>query len=210
MAEKQPRVTAAGEAKRWLRRYLVRERQSVPPGEAQRLSGRVSRALVSSRAYRSAKTVALFIGFGSEVRTEAIVRDAWRRGKDVLIPITSLGFDKPFFALFRKGDRLVRTSYGPLELVDNVRPFDFRRIDLVAVPGLGFDRDGYRLGYGGGVYDRLLDLTPGAAHVGLFFASQRVNHLPRESHDLPLKAVVTEEGFTAACDLADCRSIKAE
>jgi len=205
MAEKQPRVTPAGEAKRWLRRYLVRQRQSVAGVKAKRLSARIAGAFIRSALYRKAKAIALFVPFGSEVQTEAIIRDAWKRGKDVLIPMTSLGFAKPYFALFRHGDKLVKTSYGPLELVENVRAFDFRRIDVVVVPGLGFDRDGHRLGYGGGVYDRLLKKTPRAAHVGVFFGVQRVERLPREAHDHPLKAIVTEDGFAAVKDLASAR-----
>lgn len=163
--------------------------------ERRRLSARIGRHLTRSADFRRAKAVALFIGFGSEVATEAIIREAWRTGKNVLIPMTSLGFNRPFFALFRKGDRLVRTSYGPLELVEKTVPVNMRTIDLVVVPGLGYDDDGYRLGYGGGVYDRLLAQTPGARHVGLFFSGQRVHAIPKGRHDHPMTAIVTENGL---------------
>jgi 5-formyltetrahydrofolate cyclo-ligase len=157
----------------------------------------VCSALVRCAEYRRAKTVALFIGFGSEVETDAIIRHAWKSGKNVLIPMTSHGFDRPFFALFRRGDPLVRTSYGPLELVQRTEPFNMKRVDLVIVPGLGFDDDGYRLGYGGGVYDRLLLKTPKARHIGLFFTAQRVHAIPKGRHDHPMTGIVTEQGFCA-------------
>jgi 5-formyltetrahydrofolate cyclo-ligase len=198
MAEKQPGVASLDEAKRWLRRHLAGLRQALSPRERRSLSRRVVASLTRSKEYARARTIALFLGFGSEVETEALVRHAWSRGKNVLIPITTLGFDRPFFALFRKGDPLIKTSYGPWELVEQRRPFDMKKIDLVVVPGLGFDDDGYRLGYGGGVYDRLLEKTPRARHVGLFFSFQRVHAIPRGKHDRPMTAIVTEKGLCTA------------
>ncbi len=201
MAKEKSLLTPAAEAKRWLRKHLVRRRQAIGPKNAQRLSATAVEHFIASQAYRRAKSVALFVSFGSEIQTESIIRDAWKRGKEVLIPITAHGFSKPFFALFRKGDRLAKTSYGPMELVENARRFDFRRVNVVVVPGLAFDGEGFRLGYGGGVYDRLLKMTPKALHIGLYFGQQRVCHLPRESHDRPLGAVVTENGFSISTNL---------
>ena len=197
MAKEQSRltvITTLDDAKRWLRRYLAGVRQSLTPAERRRLSGRIAAHLTHSADYRLSKTVALFIGFGSEVSTDAIVRDAWRSGKNVLIPITSSGFQRPFFALFKKGDRLVKTSYGPLELVERTQAFNMIKVDLIVVPGLGFDDRGYRLGYGGGVYDRLLAQARRARHVGLFFSAQRVHAIPKGRHDRPMTAIVTEDG----------------
>ncbi len=195
MAKEQPGLTHLPEAKRWLRRHLTGVRQAISDQERARLSARITAAFTRSADYRRARTVALFIGFGSEVATGAIVRHAWAAGKNVLIPITADGFHKPFFAHFRKGDLLKKTSFGPLELFRQGRPFDMKKVDLVVVPGLGFDDTGHRLGYGGGVYDRLLVKTPRAHHVGLFFSCQRVHAVPRAGHDRALTAIVTENGF---------------
>jgi 5-formyltetrahydrofolate cyclo-ligase len=63
---------------------------------------------------------------------------------------------------------------------------------VVLVPGLAFDERGHRLGYGGGVYDRMLVKTPRAKHIGLFFAQQRLNKIPIETHDKPLHRIITE------------------
>jgi 5,10-methenyltetrahydrofolate synthetase len=70
--------------------------------------------------------------------------------------------------------------------------------DLLFVPCVGFDDDGYRLGYGGGYYDRTLAQWPGATRpvtVGVAFEACRTGALPREPHDIPLDAIVTEAGF---------------
>lgn len=68
-------------------------------------------------------------------------------------------------------------------------------VDVMLVPGLAFDAAGHRLGYGGGHFDRLLGrLRPGTPLVGVAFATQVVAQLPAASHDVPVSAVVTEEG----------------
>ncbi len=64
--------------------------------------------------------------------------------------------------------------------------------DVLLVPLLAFDAERYRLGYGGGYYDRTLAVLPGARAIGFGYAAQRVDRLPRETHDRPMAAVVTE------------------
>jgi 5,10-methenyltetrahydrofolate synthetase len=80
--------------------------------------------------------------------------------------------------------------------------------DLLLVPCVGFDDDGYRLGYGGGYYDRTLQQWPGNARpvtVGVAFEACRTSALPREIHDVPLDAILTDRGlyFSAAAKSAD-------
>jgi 5-formyltetrahydrofolate cyclo-ligase len=66
---------------------------------------------------------------------------------------------------------------------------------VLLVPLLAFDAEGYRLGYGGGFYDRTLAALQARA-IGIAFAGQRVDFLPRDAHDYPLDAVLTEQGLT--------------
>lgn len=67
--------------------------------------------------------------------------------------------------------------------------------DLVLVPALAYDRAGFRLGRGGGFYDRWLGGHPGVKTLGLAFACQVVENLPREEHDIRVDAVLTEDGL---------------
>jgi 5-formyltetrahydrofolate cyclo-ligase len=183
------------EAKRTLREWMIKERQSVSESKRKSHSRSIARRVTTSPLFREAKTVAVFLGFGSEVQTDAIVEAAWRKKKTVLIPMTDYGLQKTYFAVFRRGDRLYRTNRGPLELSQSKSPFSKRTIDLILVPGLAFDREGNRLGYGGGVYDRLLEKTPRAQHVGLYFSNQELKRIPRDKHDQPLNAAITEKEF---------------
>lgn len=192
MASKE-QVALIVEAKRWLRRACVQVRQSVGANELKRASTLAAKRLLALPEYRKATTVAAFINFGSEIQTETFIRQAWKDGKNVVIPMCERGLDNPYFALFRRGDKLAKTAKGPFELVERSGAFPMRSIDFVVVPGLAYDSRLHRLGYGGGVYDRLLAKTPKAFHVGLFLDVQKLELLPVSGHDRALGAIVTEK-----------------
>lgn len=193
MASKKPFLI--NDAKRWLRRYLLLQRRLISLERQNVWSRSIASHVISSSFFKDAKVVAIYASFGSEVLTDRIIEAAWRKGKKVLIPITRKGFDRPYFALYRSGERLQPTAFGPSELHGPSVPFKASSIDLVLVPGLGFDDDGHRIGFGGGVYDRLLQKTPKARHVGLFFSDQRLHKVPRGFYDQQLDALATERGI---------------
>jgi 5-formyltetrahydrofolate cyclo-ligase len=68
--------------------------------------------------------------------------------------------------------------------------------DILLVPLLAFDDHGYRLGYGGGYYDRTLAAIRRARAIGIAYAGQRMDFLPHDAHDYPLNAILTETGLT--------------
>jgi len=97
------------------------------------------------------------------------------------------------FHLVPEGEILKPGAYGihePLEHWPRARP------DILLVPLLAFDDAGYRLGTGGGYYDRTLAALPHARAIGIAYAGQRVDILQRDAHDWPLNAVLTENGLT--------------
>jgi len=81
--------------------------------------------------------------------------------------------------------------------------------DLLLGPMLAFDREGFRLGYGGGYYDRTIKALEQAGRrprcIGLAFSGQRVEHVPREPHDVPLDAILTESGPVRLSAVVDAR-----
>jgi 5-formyltetrahydrofolate cyclo-ligase len=76
-------------------------------------------------------------------------------------------------------------------------------IALAVVPGVAFDPQCERIGYGGGYYDRLLSSMPGALRVGLAFDEQLVGHIPHEAHDCSMNAVVTPTQVLRCGDVSD-------
>ena len=110
----------------------------------------------------------------------------------VCLPVV-LGDDLPLeLRLWEQGAPLYEAGFGtlaPSELAPQVEP------DVILVPLLGFDKRGTRLGYGGGYYDRTLaKLSKKPRLIGLAFAAQELDTVPREPHDIPLDAIITENG----------------
>ncbi len=94
--------------------------------------------------------------------------------------------------MWEQGASLYEAGFGtlaPSELAPREEP------DIIIMPLLGFDSRGTRLGYGGGYYDRTLaGLGKKPLLVGLAFAAQELDEIPREPHDVPLDVIVTEAG----------------
>lgn len=110
----------------------------------------------------------------------------------VCLPVV-LGDEEPLeLRLWEQGAPLYPSGFGTLAPPDDAPRAE---PDLVIMPLLGFDRAGTRLGYGGGYYDRTLaSLTKTPRLIGFAFAAQELDFIPREPHDIPLDAVITEQG----------------
>ncbi len=146
--------------------------------------------------YRQAGTVATYVGVKSEVGTRSLIDGRLARGEPTAVVYRQDG--DLALALIQSIDELVPASFGLLEPVPSVVADPDRRcapsdVDLFLVPGLAFDREGGRLGYGKGYYDRLLGTArPGAVFLALAFESQMVENVPMLSHDVPVHLVMTE------------------
>ncbi|MGH2686211.1 MAG: 5-formyltetrahydrofolate cyclo-ligase [Actinomycetota bacterium] len=175
-----------------LRAAMRRLRGSIPPGERARLAELVEETLFTVDAIHHAATVMLFYAFGTEVATAGMAERVVRSGKRLLLPyLQEAGMEA---AEVRPGDPLHPTEYGPREPIRRI-PVDPRTVDVVVAPGLAFDRDGHRLGYGGGHYDRYLGrLGDEATRIGVAFSLQVVDVVPTEPEDRPVDLVVTDQG----------------
>ncbi|WDR04919.1 5-formyltetrahydrofolate cyclo-ligase [Devosia rhodophyticola] len=127
-----------------------------------------------------------------ELDCQAILIRLMDSFQPVVLPVV-MGPDEPLeLRVWEQGAALYPAGFGtlaPAELAPRAEP------DIVLVPLLGFDAKGTRLGYGGGYYDRtLVQLKKRPQLVGLAFSAQEVDEIPRENHDVPLDAVVTEVG----------------
>ncbi|MFW2342282.1 5-formyltetrahydrofolate cyclo-ligase [Brevundimonas sp.] len=138
--------------------------------------------------------VAVYHPIGSELGTAPLVEALVGRGVGLCLPVT-LAPDAPMvFRRWTPGDPLEADLAGvpaPFPLAGEVVP------DLILAPLLAFDDAGYRLGQGGGHYDRTFAGLPHAIRIGLAYAGQQLAALPVEPHDIPLHGVLTETGYTA-------------
>ncbi|MES5396927.1 5-formyltetrahydrofolate cyclo-ligase [Bacillus amyloliquefaciens] len=148
--------------------------------------------LFSLKEWKQARMIAVTVSKRLEIPTRPIIEQAWKEGKQLCIPKC---FPKTGAMEFRtfSGDDQLETVYAglsePIEsLTEKVAQKD---IDLVLVPGVAFDREGFRIGYGGGYYDRFLTGYAGRT-VSLLFDCQLTDRIPRMPHDIPVDTIVTE------------------
>jgi 5-formyltetrahydrofolate cyclo-ligase len=160
-------------------------------------------------AFRGAETVALFSALPYEPNLWPLIEEAWVGKKRVVLPrIVSLNrpaTEPPrlhWFEISSLADlepTLLSNGRTLLEPKTCLKEVPLAEIACLFVPGVAFDRAGWRLGRGGGYYDyALAQLAVGArsiSHPGVMFACQQVDHLPTEPHDRRLASVLTENGL---------------
>jgi len=180
-----------------LRERMRRLREDISPIERTARSAEVERRLFDLPELAEARTFLVFASFGSEVPTAAIAARLAGAGRRVLLPFVR-GRDMEAADMGPPGS-LVATAYGPREPAERVA-VDPGGIDAVVAPGLAFGRDGYRVGYGGGYFDRYLArMSSKAVRVGIAFHEQLLDSVPHSSRDEPLHYVVTDR------ETVDCR-----
>jgi 5-formyltetrahydrofolate cyclo-ligase len=177
--------------KKHLRRSLLKHRQALSVEEWRDKSDRLCHHLQSSSAFASAKTILTYFSFRQEPDLSWlwIARSFWGVPRCVG---TSLVWHR-----WQPGDPLQTGAYGILEPDFESPQISPEDVDLILVPAVACDYRGYRLGYGGGYYDRLFSLPQWAdkKSIGIVFESAHLPTLPIESWDKRLNAVCTEFGY---------------
>jgi 5-formyltetrahydrofolate cyclo-ligase len=185
--------------KKELRRQLRALQSSVPQEWIQAASRLVVSQLKSFPPYRVGNTIMCFVSLPREVHTHDLLREMQREAKNVVIPWCD-GAELRLFR-FRNFDELVPGTLGILEPAEWFRTASDRvatpeELDLVLVPGLGFDRRGGRLGRGKGYYDRFLKQLPARVpKVALAFEWQLVDEIPMLAHDVRMDWIITEKNI---------------
>jgi 5-formyltetrahydrofolate cyclo-ligase len=146
------------------------------------------------------KTVLVYVPYRSEADTRLLIRDLWQAGMPVSAPKALVKTGELALYRIEHEGQLKPGAYGiPEPDPQFCDPVDPASVGAVIVPGLAFDRDGGRLGYGAGYYDRLFRgyEAGGLAmpfRLGFAFAAQVVDRVPTDEGDVPVDRVVTEDG----------------
>ena len=178
-----------------LRRYILRLRNRQSIGEVQQKSEDIGDQVLLLNEYVRARGIACYVSKDTEVDTRVLIRTSLDRGKRVLIPVVKKGEVELFFSEIKDlGKELAPGTFGILEpKPEFVRQVELDEIDLMFVPGIAWDKEGYRLGWGRGYFDRVIQKLP--SHVrtaGLAFNLQLINRVPRDQFDVPVDVVITE------------------
>ena len=173
--------------KRQLRQFVREKKRAMTPEQIELASGKLTELFRATEEYRAAKTIYGYLPYNQEVRTIPLLRQALLDGKQVAVP--KVYGDEMRFILLPDLDRVAKGYSGIPEPIDD-GPVADDPAALVLMPGLAFDKDGRRIGYGGGFYDKFLAAEPTHPTVALCYEFQIVPHIPAEEFDIPVGRVL--------------------
>lgn len=184
------------QSKSMLRNEYKKRRRALGQEDYDVACEKITSHLLALDAVRNAKMILSYVAHGREADTRTALATLVEEGKIVCTPggrdpeealncFHFLTHDDPLL------DRSWAPGYVPSEVCDAVNLAD---VDVFIVPAIVWDPDGYRIGYGGGYFDRLLaEAAPHALRVGLAYDWQVIDRVPRESWDMPVQCVVTDQ-----------------
>ena len=172
-----------------LRKQVLKEMKALPREQKQFIDQALTERLLHHPFYQEAKVIASYLSFPHEFQTQELIEQALKDGKKVLIPKTYPKGCMDFVVY--EPQQLVKTSFGLLEPQGDLEVVDASQIDLIHVPGLAFTTEGYRIGYGGGYYDRYLKHFSGNT-LSTVYPCQIRDFIP-EDHDIPVQEVLVDE-----------------
>ena len=181
------------ESKRRLREQISQLRKDVAAAESARAGQAAARALMDLELARRAKQIALYAALPYELPTRLLFDAVVEKTGAALLPRTADPLGLEFFAVARWED-LRPGTFGVLEPRNDGTAVRLMPGDLVVVPGVAFDEDGYRLGHGKGYYDRAFAAELGDAPtlVGFGYEFQIVDAVPHDHRDRQMDAIVTD------------------
>jgi 5-formyltetrahydrofolate cyclo-ligase len=152
--------------------------------------------VIGSEVFREATVIMTFLSLPHEVDTTPLILYAWQCGKTVAVPKVSWQQRHMIPVEITSLETGLQADKMGLRTPMNGTPVPFEEIDLVLTPGLGFDRQGNRLGRGGAYYDRFFSIQKlKAVRWGIAFSEQLCDAIPHDDNDVPVHAVVTEQGI---------------
>lgn len=183
------------ENKKQLRKRVLSMRNSLDKDNKNSFDREIFNKLVLSELYNKSMNIFIYISFGSEVETKDIIMKALDDGKKVYVPKIN-GENNEMKAInIESLEGLVENSFGILEPISDVE-ISKEKIDLIIVPGAVFDKEGNRIGYGGGYYDRYLEAIKDKKNkIALVYDFQIVDYIPSEVHDIKVDYIISNKGF---------------
>ena len=172
-----------------LRKKILQEMKSLSQEQKQAMDRALTERFLKHPFYQEAKTIATYLSFPHEFQTQELIEQALKGGKKVLIPKTYPKGRMEFVVYHPQ--QLVKTSFGLLEPQGDLEVVEPYQIDLIHVPGLAFTTEGYRIGYGGGYYDRYLEHFAG--HTMSTIYPCQVQEFNSEDHDIAVQEVLIDE-----------------
>ncbi len=177
-----------------LREYYSQKRSSLNNLEIKKLNNIIFSKFINSNIYKNSNKIMIYISFDSEIDTHRLINQILSDGKRVIVPITDSKNNKLIPSELYSMEELELGFYNILTpKTEFIRVFDKTKLDLIIVPGIVFDKTGYRLGYGGGYYDKFLHDLKNIPKISLCYDFQLIDSVPKESYDIPVNYILTDK-----------------
>lgn len=174
------------------REKLKQIRAAIPPEGRESRSRAIRGLLLGLEEIRDARTIFIFISYGSEVDTHVLLNHFLDAGKELAVP-RIIDSREMIATPFTGWDDLVRGQLGILTPRGD-QPYP-GEIDIAVTPGLGFTRAGHRIGYGRGYYDKWFAGHPGTRRIAIAYSEQVVDEIPVNENDLLMDRIITQDGI---------------
>ena len=173
--------------KKALRSKIREQKRAMTPAQIEEASSKLGEMFLKTELYRDAKTIYGYLPYNQEVRTVPMLEQALADGKQVAVPKV---YDDEMRFIYLTDLNQVAKGYAGIPEPIADEPVAEDPTALVLMPGLAFDREGHRIGYGGGFYDKFLAAEPNHPTMALCYAFQMVDELPTEEFDVPVDLVL--------------------
>lgn len=187
-------------AKKILRKEILKKRENIDKVKKENMDTEILNSFYKSKYYNEAINIFIYISYGSEINTRDIINRALKEKKRIYVPRTEFKTRTMDAVEISSLDNLIESSYGILEPSKNEPCIDPNELDLIVVPGVAFDRNGGRMGYGAGFYDRYFSKINKnnigrITKLALAYDFQVTDEVPMGELDVPVDYVLTEKEF---------------
>lgn len=178
-----------------VRKIILAKRAGITKIFVNKTSKKIYQRLIKTKEYNNAKTIMFYVSKDNEVETRPMIENAMKNGKNISVPKTDRINHKLHPVMIKKLDTDLRLGHFGLHEpeFDIKKIVPINKINLIITPGIAFDRNGNRLGWGKGYYDIFLEGAKAIPKIGLAYDFQIVPELPRDKHDIPVDMVITEK-----------------
>lgn len=182
--------------KKEIRSQIMNDRLALTQSEVNSKSHSIFENILSLDIMKPFMNVLVYMDFRNEVMTKEVIAYILDNHMTLLLPRVNKDTNTLSIHKIESLDSLEKSKYGILEPPVNSETVEYNEIDLILAPGVAFDYNCYRLGYGGGFYDKLLsNIRKDAKVIALAFDIQLVESVPTESHDKQMDFVITESNI---------------
>ena len=181
-------------AKYDIRKDILSKRNSLSEYEIINNSKIISDRIILTKEYKNSKSIGAYYPTGSEVKTFDIIKHSIERKKEVGLPRVIDSTKIEFFKIMEDSFEKIKFTKGKYGIFENsTSTINMEKMDLLIIPGIAFDLQGNRLGYGKGYYDRFLSLRKVKYIIALAYETQVINEIPNNENDIPVDIIITEK-----------------